>query len=201
MRAPSIPSYGIGAVTAPEIHSQTPQQARRALEAHQAVCPGPYRVNEPCDSPHNERWRKWASKHQELRQDLRVSEAISERPAVTLTIPRAEARPQTSLGDPRSDRKDAEYFAGKLRRRVAEMAGMVPDSHEWQIARSSAKNYRLRCINRAIADGVPVPELPEVPRLPLELCRPTGRQAVHDDPRHVSDRERHRRNYAGRATA
>lgn len=199
MRAETIPNYSIGTQIPPEIHSKSLPEVRKALAAHEATCPGPYRLNEACDSPHNEAWRRWASKKQELLTDERVAYVVEERPKVTLTIPRAAvADHQPGLGDPRSDRKGAEYYADRLRRRVAEMAGMVPDSPEWQIARSSAWNYRRRCIARAMADGVPIPDLPEVPVLPLDLRATTGRTAQHQDHRHVAERERKRAAYERR---
>lgn len=194
MRAETIPNYEIGALIHPDIHTQTPQQVRRALEAHQATFPGHYRITEACNSVHNEAWRRWAGKKQTLARALVVAEAVSERPAVTLSIPRA-AVPHPALGDPRSTRKDAEFFAARLRQVVMEMAGMVPNSPEWQIARSSAFNYRRRALLRARADKVEPPELPSVPGIPPHLWAHFGRTAVHDDPRHAADRTRHRDTY------
>ncbi len=167
MRSPKIPHYMIGAQIPVELAAKPLDEAQRDLAAWQAECPGPYRITEPCNSPHNEAWRTWAAKKAKKVTAVEVATSPGRRvePVQPRTFDPGKAR------GPRSDRKDAAHFAEHLGRKIEEMVGMIPNSDEWQRARSSAHNFRRRCLNRAMADGLPVPELPEIPTVPLEISR------------------------------
>lgn len=182
MRSPAIPHFEIGASMPVDLRAKTRTEAQRDLDAHQATCPGDYRPKEACNSAHNEAWRKWAAKKNDLTCAVEVAYSAETHPEVKVTKPRPGDR------DPRL--KDVGYYAEQMRLKVMEMTGMIPNSDEWQRARAAVWNYRGKCLKRAEVDGVEAPELPAVPSIPIEQRAAKGRKVLHDDARHAAERER-----------
>lgn len=179
MRAPEIPNYVIGAQIPVELAAKPLSEAQADLEAHQAACPGPYRPTEACNSQHNEAWRKWASRKNDLVVAVEVATSAGPR----------RVEPVKPQGDKRLQPVD--YYVQKMNERIMEMVGYVPDSLAWRQARASAMNYRLKAQKRAKKDGEPEPILAAIPGLPLELQKQCGPR--FDDAKHARDRERKRR--------
>lgn len=179
MRSPAIPHYAIGSQIPVTLAAKTLEEAQRDLADHQALCPGPYRPKEACNSAHNEAWRTWANRKNGLVTAVEVATSAGPR--------RAEpAKPQ---GDKRLQTVD--YYVQKMNDRIMEMVGAVPDSVAWRVARASAMNYRLKAQKRAKKDGEPEPILAAIPGLPVELQKQCGPR--FDDEKHARDRERKRR--------
>jgi len=177
-----------------KLNIQSIEAAQKALAEHEAHNPGDYHrcvANGTVD-----RRRAWLLKRDLLQMDLTLAQKSYVQPATR--APKIK-RLRESPGTFSPARKTVQDFLEMVKGRIKEMEKWSPRSKEWRIARASAQNYRLRLIERAEMDGVPVPELPEIPGIPDELKLSTGRKEGVvlnpniSDERRAKERERDRR--------
>ena len=177
-----------------DLHITSVEAAKKALDAHMAKSPGDYR--RCAEAGTLDERRAWLLKRDLLEMDVELAEkSFTIPPTRAPKAKRARESPLTFS----PVRKTVEDFLEMIQTRILEMSQCEPRSKAWSIAHASARNYRLRLIERAEMDGVPVPEIPVIPGIPEDMQIHTGRKQGSivnphiSEARRAKERERDRR--------
>lgn len=139
------------------IHALPVELAQANLDAHDAKCPGPYRLDLPPNHPHNEAYRRWAQKRQDLLTPLTIAKACQ---GASVKAPKmvAPVNPGHFQGYP------VQHFVDRINDLLRQMALQPEGSPEWFRLRQLASSARHAAQARArgLRDRTTI--IPEIPR-------------------------------------
>jgi hypothetical protein len=148
-------------------HSESKNRKLKVLkheyECHMQVYPGFYRVDESFDSVHNNAYRKWVRKKDELSERLRVFQAIDRDINLTEVFFNPGLQPSRLTN---KKNLSMETYYNSYMESLNYMSTLKNRSLEWRNERSRAANLRAKVILQAELEDLPLPEpLPKLPEV------------------------------------
>ena len=147
------------------IHALPLQVAQANLDAYDATCPGPYRLDLPANHQHNEAWRKWSAGRQEHLTALTIAKACNGSP---VHAPK-KAKP---INSGHVQGYTVAHFVDRINDLLRKMALEPEGSAEWFHLRQLASSARHAAMKRAreLRDRTTI--IPEIPRKRRGPSRP-----------------------------
>jgi hypothetical protein len=139
------------------IHALPLQVAQANLDAYDATCPGPYRLDLPANHQHNEAWRKWSAGRQEHLTALTIAKACNGSP---VHAPK-KAQP---VNPGHAQAFPVQHFVDRINGLIQQMDREPEGSPEWFRLRQLASSCRHAAMKRArgLRDRSTI--IPEIPR-------------------------------------